>query len=339
MPQNMKQAKRDRSSTQSTQNLDVVETVGSQSTMTNPTTKTIIHEDKKYYIHPIHTKYGCSKDGYIINKKKLIPRKGRLHYNGYLNITIISNDGKVNSYWSHRFIWEAVNQQIIPDGYQIHHINSDRQDNSIKNLELVTPQQNMKYKGNECKGKKIKSPQNVPMKCDVFHYHHIYTNFGANKDGQIYNKKTKRVSIGLKKSSGYMGITLQQIGFKKKNYYIHRLVHECFKGPIPDGMQINHIDSNKQNNCIDNLEVVTHSENMKHSYKAKKYKTKIEITSDQPIESIKLEIKMKESDDEFTENEKQLIDKKYNAMMKKINNGNFPYQKQLQEHFPNMNFW
>ena len=37
MPQKMKQAKRDRSSIPSLQNLDVVETVGSQSTMSNPT--------------------------------------------------------------------------------------------------------------------------------------------------------------------------------------------------------------------------------------------------------------------------------------------------------------
>ena len=104
-------------------------------------------------------------------------------------------------------------------------------------------------------------------------------------------------------------------------------------------MQINHKDSNKQNNCIDNIELMTRSENAKHAHEAKKYKTKIEITTDKPIESIKLDIKMKESDDEFTEDEKQLIDKKYNVMMNKINNGNFPYQKQLQEHFPNMNFW
>ena len=48
---------------------------------------------------------------------------------------------------------------------------------------------------------------------------------------------------------------------------------------------------------------------------------------------------MKKSDDEFTEDEKQLIDKKYNAMMKKIKNGKFPYQKQLQQHFSNMDFW
>ena len=240
---------------------------------------------------------------------------------------------------AHRFIWEATNQKIIPDGYQIHHINRDRQDNLIENLKLVTRQENMKYKGNECKGKKIKSPHNVPMKCDAFHYHHIYTNFGANKYGQIYNKKTKRCSISNLQLSGYLIATLQQISLPRKTFCVHRFVFECFHGIIPDKMEINHIDSNKQNNCINNLELMTRSENVKHAHKARKYKTKIEITTDKPIESIKLDIKMKESDDEFTEDEKQLIDKKYNAMMNKIEIGNFPYKKQLQEHFSNMVFW
>ena len=236
-------------------------------------------------------------------------------------------------------VFEAVNQQIIPDGMQIHHINCDKQDNSIENLELVTRKENMKYEAIRQKGVKRYKKQNVPIKCDVFHYHHIYTNFGANKYGQIYNKKTKRTSIGNLQSNGYMGKTFSQIEFPCKRILIHRFVYECFYGDIPPNYEINHIDSNRQNNYIKNLELVTNSENKKHAHEAKKYKTKIEITSDQPIESIKLEIKMKESDDEFTENEKQLIDKKYNAMMKKINNGNFPYQKQLQEHFPNMNFY
>ena len=73
--------------------------------------------------------------------------------------------------------------------------------------------------------------------------------------------------------------------------------------------------------------------------KANKYKTKIEITSDKPIESIKLDITMKETGDDFTEDEKQLIDKKYNAMIEKIKNGEFPYKKQLQKHFPDVEFW
>ena len=306
---------------------------------TNPEAKTIFHDGKTYYIHPIYTKYGCSKDGHIINRKRLTPRKGILHFNGYLNTTVHSNDDKVNSYWCHRFIWESINQQTIPDGYQINHINCDKQDNSIKNLELVTRQQNMIHAGIQKRGRTISEKQNVQIKCEVFHYHPIYTNFGANKYGQIYNKKTKRCSIGNLLSSGYMKITLQQIGLPKKTTLVHRIVYECFHGDIPSGLQINHINSNKQNNCINNLELMTRSENVKHAHEAKKYKTKIEITTDKPIKSIKLDIKMKESDDEFTEDEKKSIDKKYNAMIKRINNGNFPYKKQLQEHFPNMNFW
>ena len=136
-----------------------------------------------------------------------------------------------------------------------------------------------------------------------------------------------------------MGITLNQIGLPKKHFYVHRFVFECIKGNIFNKMEINHKDSNKQNNCINNLELMTRSENAKHAHEAKKYKTKIEITSDKPIESIKMEIKLEKSDDEFTEDEKQLIDKKYNAIIEKIKMGKFPYKKQLQEHLPNIEFW
>ena len=47
---------------------------------------------------------------------------------------------------------------------------------------------------------------------------------------------------------------------------VHRIVYESFVGRIPDGMQINHIDGNKQNNHISNLEVCTPQENVAHAY-------------------------------------------------------------------------
>ena len=240
---------------------------------------------------------------------------------------------------SHRIIWEAINQKMIPDGYQIHHRDSNKVNNEIDNLELVTRKENMIYAAQKRRGKTHSKKQNISMKSKEFYYHHIDTNFGANEYGQIYNKKTKRVSIGNLRLNGYFYITLSQIGLPWKHYYVHRLVHESFHGPITEGYEINHIDSNRQNNCLNNLELVTHSENVQHSHEAKKYKTKIEITSDQPIELIKLDIKMKESDDYFTEDEKQLIDKKYNAMMKKVKNGDFLFRTQLQTHFPNVKFW
>ena len=51
------------------------------------------------------------------------------------------------------------------------------------------------------------------------------------------------------------------INLLKKRYLIHRLVWETFVGPIPEGMQINHIDENTLNNHLDNLCLMSPSEN------------------------------------------------------------------------------
>ena len=119
---------------------------GENSSEQIPAINTVIHDGKTYYIHHKYDNYGASKDGHIINRKRLITRKGRLHLTGYLQTTVHNkNSGK--KYQSHRFIWESIKQQIFPVGYEIHHINNDKQDNSIDNLELVTRQQNMIYDG------------------------------------------------------------------------------------------------------------------------------------------------------------------------------------------------
>jgi hypothetical protein len=47
----------------------------------------------------------------------------------------------------------------------------------------------------------------------------------------------------------------------------HRMVSDAFLGPIPERMQVNHKDGNKWNCVLDNLEIVTNSENRAHSYK------------------------------------------------------------------------
>lgn len=53
---------------------------------------------------------------------------------------------------------------------------------------------------------------------------------------------------------------------KQKTLRIHRLVMEIFN-PINITMQVNHIDGNKLNNNINNLEWCTDSDNKKHAYK------------------------------------------------------------------------
>ena len=47
----------------------------------------------------------------------------------------------------------------------------------------------------------------------------------------------------------------------------HRLIWLHANGPIPEGKQINHINGDKKDNRLENLEVVTTSENMKHAYR------------------------------------------------------------------------
>lgn len=80
----------------------------------------------------------------------------------------------------------------------------------------------------------------------------------------------KRV-VGLKplkpktKSNGYKEVSLS-LDSGGKSFYVHRLVASTFIGEIPKGYEVNHIDGNKANNTLENLEIVSASENSKHSY-------------------------------------------------------------------------
>ena len=63
---------------------------------------------------------------------------------------------------------------------------------------------------------------------------------------------------------GYLYVTLSQNG-KNKNHYVHRLVADAFIPKIPGKNFVNHIDYNKSNNHVENLEWVTAQENVLYS--------------------------------------------------------------------------
>lgn len=52
----------------------------------------------------------------------------------------------------------------------------------------------------------------------------------------------------------------------QKRFLVHRIVWEAVNGEIPEGLQINHLNGIKSDNRIDNLEVVTASENVRHAF-------------------------------------------------------------------------
>lgn len=101
---------------------------------------------------------------------------------------------------------------------------------------------------------------------EIFKKHPIYSSYTIGNKGTING--IKRDNIGYTKPDGYRYAYVKGVGWR----YVHRLVYETFIGAVPDGLEINHKDGNKLNNALDNLEAITHQENIKHSYKVLKRK-------------------------------------------------------------------
>lgn len=67
--------------------------------------------------------------------------------------------------------------------------------------------------------------------------------------------------------NGYLTVTVRTGVKRGVVRRVHVLVAEAFIGPKPIGMDVNHIDGDKANNRLENLEYVSRSENLKHSWR------------------------------------------------------------------------
>lgn len=81
-----------------------------------------------------------------------------------------------------------------------------------------------------------------------------------SEQNQIFLKKT------LSKFSGYYIFGKNVTKVVGGSPTLHRILAHCFKGGIPEGMVIDHLDGNKLNNDLDNIEIITHTENTKRAY-------------------------------------------------------------------------
>ena len=79
---------------------------------------------------------------------------------------------------------------------------------------------------------------------------------------------TKKISQYINKNNGYVYVYLCNNG-KYKNVRLHKIVAENFIDNPNNYTQINHIDGNKTNNRVDNLEWCDCSYNIKDMYRRK----------------------------------------------------------------------
>ncbi len=91
----------------------------------------------------------------------------------------------------------------------------------------------------------------------------IYGHYLASSHGRIMNYKhgEKKIRAQATTLAGYKSITI-----RGKTHHVHRLIMAAFHGESK--LQVNHMDMDKTNNHITNLEYCTESENQRHRYRS-----------------------------------------------------------------------
>lgn len=86
--------------------------------------------------------------------------------------------------------------------------------------------------------------------------------YQVSNQGSVRNLKSGRLVSISKTADGYSKVALRANG-KAKTFLVHRLVASAFIGDL-QGMQVNHMDENRSNNVVQNLEICTASQNSRH---------------------------------------------------------------------------
>ena len=100
---------------------------------------------------------------------------------------------------------------------------------------------------------------------DTFYPIVDYEGYYITTDGRVWSEKSKKFLSQFPHKNGYLLCDLYHDG-KRKQHKIHRLVALTFIPNPENKPQVNHIDGNKANNHIDNLEWASAKENTKHAW-------------------------------------------------------------------------
>jgi hypothetical protein len=127
------------------------------------------------------------------------------------------------------------------------------------------------------------------------------TRYFVSDDGKVYNEITG-VEISISRSDRYDKVKLQ-LNNKTYTKAVHRMVAETFLESPLERKEVNHIDGNKRNNNVNNLEWVSHLENMQHAARnnlmSSGYAHKSAKLSEKDVEEIRILFSEGVCDDEI----------------------------------------
>lgn len=99
---------------------------------------------------------------------------------------------------------------------------------------------------------------------EVSNFGRVRTKYQLQKWGDYTRRRNIKIISQYLKPNGYLFVHLNNDKLFK-NAYAHRLVVEAFIRPMEKGEEVNHLDKNKKNNTLSNLEICTREENMRYS--------------------------------------------------------------------------
>lgn len=171
--------------------------------------------------------------------------------------------GKQYLLYTHR----AVAEYFIPNPNKlpiVHHIDGNKANNIFTNLKWMSVAEHQETINEQMKNKTKKCKPRIYIK-DLSQYGEMAqfrdSPYYATKNGKIINI-SKKTEIRLEKSGSYLRFT-GYYNLRGKHFLVHRVVWESFNGAIKEGCDIHHIDGNPENNALDNLQMITHRENLR----------------------------------------------------------------------------
>ena len=118
-----------------------------------------------------------------------------------------------------------------------------------------------------------------------FYKHSFFSDYAASKHGEILSVKKAKILKCTGNVYGYLTFSLYYER-EVKTYSLHRFVYECIKGVIPENYVVDHIDSNKTNNSIHNLQILSSKENLQKANNKKVVAINLETEEEKVYDSL-----------------------------------------------------